>query len=143
VDLPGDHDTTSSWETTLDAEAAVPVLATAEVDRMLPLALAGAAALLALVVLLLLVLKLVSAIRRRRRRRRAARRDRRSTPAVVDDGLDADEPDGEGVDAPTEAVRIVPAVAAGPSGDDEAEDETDAVGLALVVVGGPGAAFGV
>lgn len=141
VDLPGDVGDEVAWETTLDAEAPTPVLATAEVTRMQPLLLAGAAALLVVVLVLLVLVRLFLALRRRRRRRRAARRARRDEldRSEVDDAVD------DGAEDDDEAVRVVPVGA----GDDEVAPGEDsaasgaAVGLEMVVLGGPGATFGV
>lgn len=149
VELPGSDAAAERWETTLDAELATPVLATAEVTRTQPLLLAGAAALLAVLLVLLVLIRLFLALRRRRRRRRAPRRARRDGLAAphqdepsdadeLDDGRAADDLDGD-------AVRVVP-VGAGSGSEDRDADEAAAdgpVGLEMVVLGGPGATFGV
>lgn len=146
VDLPGSSDGTTSWATTLDADAPVPVLATAEVTRTLPLVLAGAAAVLAALIVLFVVVKVVLVLRRRRRRRRAARTSGRHQ--AVESVSERDDLDLDDAAEPTEAVRVVPArVAAAGDAEEEADDggseDAAEVGLALVVLGGPGATFGV
>ena len=133
VSLPGeDTSTPSEWETDLVADAPVPVLATSEVTRTRPLLLAGGAAVLAALALVLLVLGLVVSVRRRRRRRRAAR----ARAAEVEES--------------TEQPATPAAMAAGPgedavtvAEDAAAESSEEGVGLEMVVLGGPGATFGV
>ena len=155
VELPGsvdgsDGEAPSRWTTTLDAADPVPVLVTSEQTRTASLVWAAVAAALALLFVLILVVWLVVSIRRRRARRRAARREATRPRPIPQDDSAEDVPDEE-------------LVAASPS-DEEPGDaphpqpqgaEPDAPGavvspaaavapppLRLVIIGGPGVAFG-
>ena len=133
------------WETTLDATDPVPVLATSEQTRVESVVMAVAAAGFAALFVLVLVIWVLVLARRRRRRRRAARQAA-STPRPI---AGAREPaprepvphDPDDTPVPGEGPAPAP-VAAGESVDGQ-EDAVGPPPLRLVVVGGPGAAFGV
>jgi FMN phosphatase YigB (HAD superfamily) len=150
--LPGDHEgnlqpsdtitdraadgsarTLLVWETDLDAVDPVPVLATSEIVRMQSIVLAAAAAGFAGLFVLILLLWLIVMLRRRRRRRRAVRAAA-ATPRPIVGGAPRD-PD----DTPVPVSAPQPALE--PTGDQPPPDRPPP--LELVVIGGPGVAFGV
>ena len=155
VSMPGDpvddaeatgalaDDGTLRWSTDLAADAPVPVLAVAEVERTQPLVLLAVAALLVGLLVLLLVARLVVGLRRRRRRRRAARQERRRAaevePLPDDEHVRVVEPGPVAVGEPDLAADEVAEGAAAATGAAGGASS----GLQMVVIGGPGTAFGV
>ena len=154
VELPGDQthsdpaagadpddSGSAEWRTDLSATDPVPVLTTSETLRMQSLVLALVALGFAVLFVVLLLVWIVVVLRRRRRRKRAARRAA-STPRPIAEPSPSGEPTE--VEQPTEAVPVAgrkPATAPG-DGEDPAGAATPPP-LELVIVGGPGAAFGV
>jgi HAD superfamily hydrolase (TIGR01509 family) len=153
------------WETDLNAESPVPVLVASEVTRTRTIALAIAAAAFAVLFVLLVIVGSVVGLRRRRRRRRAERlaaatprpidrrdRDRWTDDYLEDRPLSAAATGSEGADhdevaAPAGAAEGA-VVRTGPRADPSAGGPTPAAPpaspppLELVVIGGPGVAFG-
>lgn len=132
------------WETTLDAADPIPVLATSEVSRFRSVAFVIAAAGFALLFLLILITWAIVALRRRRKRRKAARAAA-SAPRPIP-GLPPRDDADDTPTPPEESVASVPASAS--AGDDTSEPTAaDAAPqpppLELVIIGGPGVAFGV
>lgn len=125
------------WETDLEATGPVPVLATSETMRTQTVVLAGASALLVVVFLLLIVARVVVGLRRRRRRRRADREAAAAPrPITWRPKVDEEEPDpaDEGL-AETDAAVV--------GGAADGHEAPPRPALELVVIGGPGAMFGV
>jgi FMN phosphatase YigB (HAD superfamily) len=147
VDAEGRSHQVTVWQTDLAADAPVPVLVSSSETRVQSIALALAAAAFAVLFLLIVVVWLVVTLRRRRKRKRAARRAA-ATPRPIDRPVGADPDDtpvpvsvGSGeVGGPEAGAEAVPATAAG-SGAAGAE-RTAPPPLRLVVIGGPGVAFG-
>jgi FMN phosphatase YigB (HAD superfamily) len=141
VGADADDSGASGWRTDLSAADPVPVLTTSDTLRMQSVVLALAALGFAVLFLVILLVWILVRLRRRRRRKRAARRAA-STPRPIA------EPDlaGESVDAdePTETVPAASRQA--PRDGDQAATASAAATpppLEMVIVGGPGAAFGV
>lgn len=168
VDAAGRERSVLVWETDLGAESPVPVLLASEATRTRTIVLAVAAAAFAALFLLLLVVWVVVVLRRRRRRRKAARLAA-ATPRPIEASVgDDDTPvpaavEGEATTAPggPDAVPGGPdAVPAGVPGAGAGAGGAGAAGvgttpsdaapsapprrppLELVVIGGPGVAFG-
>jgi HAD superfamily hydrolase (TIGR01509 family) len=141
VDSDGRSHSVAVWETDLAADAPVPVLDTTSETRVQSIVLVVAAAAFAALFLFILLLWLVVGLRRRRRRRRAAR-VAAATPRPID-GATRRDPDDTPVPAsapPGAPEGGVPEAAAAPDGEEEAEQGPPP--LKLVVIGGPGVAFG-
>jgi FMN phosphatase YigB (HAD superfamily) len=145
-DADGRSHQVAAWATDLGADAPVPVLDTSSQTRVQSIVLAVAAAVFAALFVLTALLWLAVSLRRRRKRKRAARlaaatprpidrpatRDPDDTPVPVSAASDGDHPAAVGPQRPeasasTETGEAVPAVPPP---------------LKLVVIGGPGVAFG-
>jgi FMN phosphatase YigB (HAD superfamily) len=153
VAVPGDHDGSEQrsfttfthpggtrevlvWETDLAASDPIPVLVTSSVRRVQTVVLAIAAAGFATLFLLILLLWGFVALRRRRTRKRAARLAA-ATPRPIA-GAPTRGPDDTPVPVSAEADR-----AETPVPDGEGQEAVGPPPLRLVVIGGPGVAFGV
>lgn len=141
VELPGElqqvesDDASSGWETTLAASDPVPVLATSETSRVQSVVLAAAAVGFAVLFVLILIGWALVSWRRRRRRRRDARRAA-STPRPISGPAAARSGDPDDTPVP-------PSRAEEPEPDGDGSEPSTPPPLELVVVGGPGVAFGV
>lgn len=164
VELPGSVDGVGAdadearWSTTLDAADPVPVLLTSEQTRTASLVWAGVAAGFALLFLVLLVVWILVSARRRRARRRAARREASRPRPIPRDDLDEAETgdddaptdDGASVETPLhdEPAPSTEPAATAPDGGGSASVPGGAAApaapppLRLVIIGGPGVAFG-
>ncbi len=131
------------WETTLDAAEPVPVLLTSEITRFRSVGFVIAALACAALFVVILIVWAVVSLRRRRRRRQAARRAAAAPRPIAGHEGASNGP------AP-ENVRVVDRPDAhgdaGPSSPPAADPEVGpeaAPALELVIIGGPGVAFGV